>query len=180
MKQAGSLVCGALVLCALLMVAGCGKKVTKVDTQPQPEPKREQAAPASQAPAPERESFETVDPDVQIREVLQTVYFDYDQSNLKPATIDRLQLIGKLLDEKASLNLLLEGHADERGTNEYNIGLGERRARAIRDWFVNYGVSDRRLEVTSYGRERPAFPNCGGDDACHAKNRRVEFKVLAK
>jgi peptidoglycan-associated lipoprotein len=169
----------AALAAGLLAFGGCNKKVTKVEPAPQ------QAAPADTthkqvAPAPERESFETVDADAAVREVLQTVYFDYDQTNLLPATADRLQLIAKMLEEKTGVSLLLEGHADERGTNEYNIGLGERRSRAVKNWLTNYGIGDRRLEVTSYGRERPAMPNCGTDETCHAKNRRVEFKVLAK
>jgi peptidoglycan-associated lipoprotein len=163
----------------LTVIGGCNKKVTKVEPAPQ------QAAPADTtprqvAPAAERESFETVDPDAAVREVLQTVYFEYDQTNLLPATADRLQLIAKMLEEKTAVSLLLEGHADERGTNEYNIGLGERRSRAVKNWLTNYGIGDRRLEVTSFGRERPAMANCGTDETCHAKNRRVEFKVLAK
>lgn len=173
-------VISAMALSCALIVAGCQKKVTKVEP-PAPAPQvRSEPPPPPPPPPPERESFETVDPDAQIRDILQTVYFDYDKSALKSETIERLQMVGRLMSDRSGLSLLLEGHADERGTNEYNIGLGDRRARAVRDWLVNYGVSDRRLEVTSYGRERPAYPNCGEDESCHAKNRRVEFKVLAK
>ena len=170
------LTCAALAL-TLAAVSGCNKKVIKAAPAPAPA-----AAPAAQQPQqpPERESFETVEPDTAAKAVLQTVYFDFDKSDLRPETVERLQLIGKFLSDHAAVSVLAEGHADERGTNEYNIALGEHRAHAIKDWLVNYGVADRRLEITSFGRERPAFPNCGEDENCHSKNRRVEFKVLAK
>lgn len=168
----------ACIACAMLF-SGCAKKVTKMDTLPKPEPVAAAPAPVAAAPV-ERESFETVDPDAAIKEILQPVYFDYDQTDLRSETLERLQKIARLMEEKKSLNILMEGHADERGTNEYNIGLGQRRAKSIRDWLANFGIADGRLELTSFGRERPAFPSCDGDDACHAKNRRCEFKVLAK
>lgn len=166
-------------LCAVLFVfGGCAKKATKIDTMPKEEPKVTAPAPVEQPV--ERESFDTVDPDAEAKGILQTVYFEYDQYDLKSETLDRLTQIGRFMTDKPAVNVLIEGHADERGSSEYNMGLGDKRARAIADWLVTYGIARSRVETTSYGRERPADPNCGNDEPCHAKNRRGEFKVLKK
>jgi peptidoglycan-associated lipoprotein len=177
MKKLCSLIIMASVCLSLAFMAGCNKKVTKIEPTPEP------AAVAKPAPEPapvERETFEPVDPDAEARAVLLTVYFDYDKWDLRSATLERLTLIGKFLQDKSNVSVLMEGHADERGSNEYNMGLGDKRARAIYSWLVSYGIGKSRLETTSYGKERPANPNCGEDDACHAMNRRVEFKVLKR
>jgi peptidoglycan-associated lipoprotein len=169
----------ATLLAAALVLGGCAKKVTKATPMPEEQPKPKVEAPVEQPPV-QRETFDTVDPDAAAKAVLQTVYFEYDKSDLKQETLDRLTQIGRFLTDNSSVSVLIEGHADERGSSEYNMGLGDRRARAVSDWLVSYGISKNRLETTSYGRERPAFPNCGSDEPCHAKNRRAEFKVLKK
>lgn len=169
----------ATLFAAALVLGGCAKKATKITPMPQEQPKPKVEAAAPEQPV-QRETFETVDPDAAAKAALQTVYFEYDKSDLKQETLDRLTQIGKFLTDNASVSVLIEGHADERGSSEYNMGLGDRRAHAVSDWLVSYGISKNRLETTSYGRERPAFPNCGNDESCHAKNRRAEFKVLKK
>ncbi len=165
------------------MIAGCGKKTTKVDTSPE----RQVETPAEEVEEEEtpvftpsdEDVFETVDMDAAAREVLVPVYFEYDQYQLSPEAIDKLEKIAAFLSENKSVRLLIEGHADERGTNEYNIGLGENRAKAAKNYLTSYGIASVRLETTSYGRERPAIENCP-DEACHARNRRVEWQILAK
>ena len=74
---------------------------------------------------------------------------------------------------------MAEGNADERGSSEYNMGLGENRARAVKNYLTGYGIDASRIETTSYGEERTARTGCGSDDACHQENRRVEWTVLA-
>jgi peptidoglycan-associated lipoprotein len=166
---------------ACMLSAGCSKKVTKVEepiSKPAPAPKAEQAQPAP-APAPS-DSFKVEDLDSKTREILLPIYFNYDKYDLLPESVNKLEKIAPFLQSKTSLRVLIEGNADERGSSEYNMGLGESRARTVKNYLTTYGVADNRLEITSYGKERPAFPNCGNDDACHAKNRRVEWKILAK
>ena len=158
-----------------MMTVSCSKKLTKVTV---PQPTTESAALPHQT-APQRESFETVDPDKVLRETLQTIYFDFNRAEIRPEGLATLQNIGKMLRERSTISILMEGHCDERGSAKYNMGLGVLRADAVKHWLVTYGIADNRLEATSYGKERPAVPNCQ-DDGCHAKNRRVEFKVLAK
>lgn len=162
---------------ALLMSAGCNKKTTQVPP-PAPAPAAPAPAPAPAAEEPDR--FVTVDPDEAARQALQTVYFDYDRSEIRDDNATKLQTAAKYLSDNPTVRVLLEGHADERGSAEYNIGLGDRRARSVVVWLVNYGIASGRLEQTSYGRERPARGDCGDDDQCHAFNRRVEFKVLSR
>jgi peptidoglycan-associated lipoprotein len=161
-----------------LTFVGCSKKKTKVEPALEPAPRQEVVEPEPFKPSDE-DVFTPVDMDARMREVLQTVYFDYDKWELKPPAIEKLERIASFLSENVSVRLLIEGHADERGTNEYNIGLGENRAKAAKKYLTAYGIADTRLEITSYGRERPAIPNCP-DEECHSKNRRVEWVVLAK
>lgn len=105
---------------------------------------------------------------------LETVfYFDFDQAVLKPES--RTALLGHAEQLKAApRSIRLEGHADERGTREYNMALGERRANAVRDFLVLQGVNGSDLEVISYGEERPE--SLGSNESSYAANRRVELK----
>ncbi|HEY7885826.1 MAG TPA: peptidoglycan-associated lipoprotein Pal [Cellvibrionaceae bacterium] len=101
------------------------------------------------------------------------VYFDFDQAVLLPATRSLLLAHAERL-RNSSDNVRLEGHADERGSREYNMALGERRANAVRDFLVLQGVNRSSLEVVSYGEERPL--QTGSNESAYSKNRRVEIK----
>ncbi len=102
-----------------------------------------------------------------------TIYFDFDKSNIKDEFRMLIEAHAKFLAKNPAINVKLEGHADERGTPEYNIALGEARAKAIADIFKTFGVADSQMEVISYGEERPVDP--GHNEAAWAKNRRVEI-----
>ena len=102
------------------------------------------------------------------------IYFDFDKSEIKSEYRELLQAHGEFLAKHPEINVVLEGHADERGTPEYNIALGERRAKAVADIFRTLGVSDSQMQVVSYGEERPVDP--GHNEAAWAKNRRVEIR----
>ena len=115
--------------------------------------------------------------DDRMRDVLVPVYFAFDRHDLSAEAIRTLERVAKLYSEYPDLKLLAEGHADERGSSDYNMGLAEKRARAIRDWLVAYGISASAVEITSFGKERPAITDCQ-DESCHGKNRRSEWKVL--
>jgi peptidoglycan-associated lipoprotein len=107
-------------------------------------------------------------------EVLQGVfYFDFDQAIVKRTGHAELNKHAKVLGDDRMLRVRLEGHADERGTREYNLALGERRANAIRAYLVAQGVAASRIEVISYGEEKPASP--GHNESAWAMNRRVEI-----
>jgi len=103
-----------------------------------------------------------------------TVYFEYDSYRLSSNSLQTLKSLTDLLDQNQSLSLTLSGHADERGTREYNLALGQRRAEAVADYLKTLGISSSRLNVRSYGEERPAV--LGSNESSWAKNRRVEIQ----
>ena len=101
------------------------------------------------------------------------IYFDYDQSSVQPEYLDVVRAHAQYLATNPQVTVRLEGHADERGSREYNLGLGENRANAIRNLMMAEGVSDNQLVVVSYGEERPA--SFGHNEEAWALNRRVEL-----
>ena len=114
-------------------------------------------------------------PDELLAKVGSTVYFDYDQSSLTSeaqATLDRQ---AAFLKASPSFRLIIEGHCDERGTREYNLALGDRRASAVRDYLVAKGINASRLSTISYGKERPSVG--GSNDTSYALNRRSVSRI---
>jgi peptidoglycan-associated lipoprotein len=106
---------------------------------------------------------------------LRDVYFDFDHYDVRAGDKGTLDENAKWLKSNQSALLLIEGHADERGTNEYNLALGERRAKATRDYLVSVGIDAGRITVISYGEERPTCTEKA--EGCWAKNRRAHFLV---
>jgi peptidoglycan-associated lipoprotein len=171
-----------ILLAVMMLSIGCGKKTTKIEPQAKPAP---QVAPAPKVEPPPvvaapSDSFKVEDLDAKMKEIFVPVYFNYDKYDLSAEAIRSLEKIASFLKEKSTLRFLVEGNADERGSAEYNMGLGDNRARAVKNYLTSYGIDANRLETTSYGKERPAFPNCGDDESCHSKNRRDEWKMLGK
>lgn len=116
----------------------------------------------------------------QDREVFagQTVYFDFDQSNIKPGEIGKLEEVARRMkSEFQGKALRIEGHCDERGTEEYNRALGDRRALSTRERLVQLGLDAGILETITFGEEKPTDP--GHDDAAWRKNRRAELILLS-
>ena len=103
------------------------------------------------------------------------VFFAFDSSELSPAARETLQKQGEWLREHRRVPAVIEGHADERGTREYNLALGERRATAVKNYLVALGVSGNRLTTISYGKERPAVLGSGED--VWSQNRRAALNV---
>jgi len=106
------------------------------------------------------------------------VYFDFDKYNLRPDAIAALQKNIAILKQNPSMRIVIEGHCDERGTNEYNMALGMRRANSCKNYLIANGIESSRVTIVSFGEERPADP--GHNEAAWAKNRRAEFKVISK
>ena len=106
---------------------------------------------------------------------LRDVYFDFDRYDVRAGDKGTLDENAKWLKTNQSALLLIEGHADERGTNEYNLALGERRAKATRDYLVSVGIDAGRITVISYGEERPVCTEKA--EPCWSKNRRAHFLV---
>ena len=99
------------------------------------------------------------------------VFFDFDRYDLRPDAQATVQALSAWLNSNPQVTLTVEGHADERGTREYNLALGERRATAAKNYLVALGISPDRIETISYGKERPAV--LGSDEAAWAQNRRA-------
>jgi peptidoglycan-associated lipoprotein len=102
-----------------------------------------------------------------------TIYFDFDKSNLSSKSIQILKSAVNALDENNTISITLAGHADERGTREYNLALGQRRAEAVSDYLILNGINKNRITVKSFGEEKPAV--LGQDELSYSKNRRVEI-----
>lgn len=105
-----------------------------------------------------------------------TVYFDFDRSTVKAGERVKVEEVALCLKGDANVKLLVEGHCDERGTEEYNRALGERRALSLREYLVHLGIGADRIHTISFGEDQPAVP--GHNDAAWAKNRRGEFVLL--
>ena len=103
-----------------------------------------------------------------------TIYFDFDKFNLTSRSIQTLRGVISAMNDNESLTLIVEGHADERGTREYNLALGQRRAESVADYIESRGINRSRLIIKSYGEEIPAV-SASNEDAW-SKNRRVEIK----
>lgn len=106
-------------------------------------------------------------------EDLNTVYFNYDKSNIRFDQQTTLDKNGEILRNHTDISVTIEGHCDDRGTNEYNMALGDRRARSSRDYLVNLGIDPSRLDTVSYGEERPVCRE--ESESCWSLNRRAEF-----
>lgn len=106
-----------------------------------------------------------------------TVYFDFDRSTIRAGERAKVEEVGRYLLENPGQGVRIEGHCDERGTEGYNLSLGERRALAVREYLLNMGIPDNRVDTISYGEDRPAA--IGNTEEAYAKNRRGEFLVLS-
>ena len=109
---------------------------------------------------------------------LKTVNFNYDKYELSDEMRAVLQANAALIKTRKEWSILVEGHCDERGTTEYNLALGQKRAKAVRDYYVRLGVADSAVGTISYGEEMPLCQD--QTDECWAKNRRAETKVKAQ
>ena len=106
----------------------------------------------------------------------QKIYFDFDRFDIRAEYQNTLREKADVLKRYPQINVLIEGHCDERGTEEYNMALGERRARAAYEYLLKLGVSPNQLQMISYGKERPAV--AGSGESAWSQNRRDEFKVI--
>ena len=109
---------------------------------------------------------------------LVTVYFAFNSAQLSSSTQESLRNNAEFLKTNPSVDVQIEGHADERGGIQYNLALGEKRAKTVRDYLVANGISSNRISIISYGKERPVAE--GNDESAWSKNRRANFVITAK
>ncbi|HUX06662.1 MAG TPA: peptidoglycan-associated lipoprotein Pal [Acidobacteriota bacterium] len=116
--------------------------------------------------------------EINAAEFLRNIYFDFDMSDLRPDSIAQLDQNADWLKQHATVRAIIEGHCDERGTEEYNLALGERRAKGARDYLVRLGIAASRMMVVSYGESRPQ--ELGSNESAWAMNRRAHFRVFER
>jgi peptidoglycan-associated lipoprotein len=186
----------ALFLVALFMIAGCAtENVVKKDEGMVPAPAAKQAvqqkstaaqsnqvaalpiAPAASSTDPAQQNQKSKS-NARLQSALEKIYFDFDSSTLSDSARGTLTNKNAALIKGSTANIRIEGNCDESGSTEYNLALGERRAKSAQQYLVALGVKPERLSTISYGKEKPAAQ--GSDESTLAKNRRDEFVVLAK
>ena len=166
MKRIGLLLLGMALL--LVYVAGCGKKPQPTTTEKPPVTETKPAEQDTSGRVPPEEVKEEPTPSG-----FQKIYFDFDRYYIRDDAKSALENNARVLKASPNLRILIEGHCDERGTVEYNLALGERRAAAARQYLMDLGVEGSRISTISYGKERPnAF---GHDEGSWQQNRRAEF-----
>jgi peptidoglycan-associated lipoprotein len=162
---------GLVVLATALVVSGCAKKKAAPPPATEPPPAEQPATPPQ---APETPPETTTPTPTTVS--WQDAFFDYDKSDLRDDAKAALDADAKSLRDQADVHIVIEGHCDERGTTEYNLALGERRAAAARDYLVAAGIDASRIEVVSMGEERPFAT--GSNEEAWAQNRRAH--IVAK
>ncbi len=178
-----------LVLAALALVStlpACHKKPPAAP--PPPPAAAPEAPPPAPAPPPRAETAPQVDEYARLKAMsadeidkmglLADIHFEYDKADIREADRAILAKNADALKKFDFLRVTVEGHCDERGTVEYNLALGERRARAAYDYLVSLGVAADRLKTVSYGKEVPVCTE--SNEACWARNRRDKFTVTGK
>ncbi len=177
----------ALSVLALPFIASCKAKPKSPEAAPAPavemkteEVKQPEAAKPWQEPKPAAEPIVAKPSpeadDYNRQGVLKTIYFDFDRYNIKDEYKDALRQNAQWIKDHSEFNVVIEGHCDERGTNEYNLALGDRRAGSTKEYLTALGVSGRRLRTISYGEERPAVN--GHDESAWSRNRRAQFLIV--
>lgn len=181
MRRGNRFIFALVILSTILFIGGCAKKVAEQKEVPPPAPaapaeqpgmkmeKPEEAAPPAEKPTLEQDiaSFEEND-----------IYFDFDKFDLRADARKVLADKAAFLNAHPNLKIRIEGNCDERGTIEYNLALGDRRAKAAMDYLVFLGITPDRISTVSYGKEKPLDP--GHNEEAWAKNRRDHFVVLNK
>jgi peptidoglycan-associated lipoprotein len=181
-----------MISSSLVAAVACGKKTPPV-TRPMPPPPATATAPTRPPAPPEPVAEPTIVPPEPVREdrinsaslddlnrnsPLKPALFDLDSSELTPEAQAVLNGNAGILKQNAGWAVTIEGHCDERGTAEYNLALGERRALAARTYLVSLGIAADRLRTVSYGKEFPFDP--GHNETSYAKNRRAHFVITSK
>jgi peptidoglycan-associated lipoprotein len=177
-----------------MVAAGCAKKQVAVAPPPPPpaqttrtttpkpasEPARNVATPHVTAPASKYPTEATRARIDQLLSRIEDAYFDYNKSTLRPDAVKALQAdtseLRDILKNYPDYKLSIEGHCDERGSEEYNLALGDKRAEAAKEFLVEAGIPSGQLKLVSYGKDRPVCQD--HDEACWQKNRRIHIVAL--
>jgi len=184
-----------LIILLLVFAVGCSKKYTKSpgETASVPEePIQEETIdlkegieeevieeveiPKDEMISEEDMARQEMSAEEKAQQIFQDVLFDYDRYDIRGEARPILDSVASFLNDEKSLNIALEGHCDERGTNEYNLALGEKRAKATKDYLVSLGTSPDRITIVTYGEEKQICTD--QTETCWQQNRRAHFVVL--
>ena len=169
-----------VLVASVIGVVGCKKKPPEEPLQPSAPPAAAPApapepTPAPPAPAPARPARPSL---ATLNSQLRAIHFDFDKSDIRGDATATLKANATLANKYSDLDILIEGHCDERGTIEYNLALGDRRASSTKRALIDRGVAASRIQLITYGEERPVDP--GHREAAWAKNRRAEFRFVSR
>jgi peptidoglycan-associated lipoprotein len=171
------------VLAAAALLAACGKKPAPEQPAPEPPaPAHEEAPPPPPPPAP-NDDAERMKREAEARakalrdELADLIHFEFDKADIRSTDQGILDRKATILAANSTVRLQIAGHCDERGSDEYNLALGNRRAASAKRYLTGKGVDEGRLDVVSYGKERPLDP--GHSEDAWARNRRDEFAITA-
>ncbi len=185
-----------LIVLLLIMTVGCAKKYTKpAETTATPEmpvkeeikkevrPEKvetmrveERVAERVETPSQGKAVESALPADDQAKSIFKDVLFDYDMYDIKPEARPALDAVAAYLGSNKNINIVVEGHCDDRGTNEYNLALGERRAKSAKSYLTSLGVSPDRMIIITFGEEKPLCT--AQNEACWQLNRRVHFVIV--
>jgi len=176
-----------LVLVAILGFAafGCAERKAVVPAQPQdmqqPQTQASEESRKAQEKITEQQMAKIESKDIrskfeEISGMFKDIYFDYDKYDVREDAKQTLKAVADHLRKNAAQKVLIEGHCDDRGTSEYNLGLGDKRSRSAKDFLVSLGVPSSRIDTISYGKEKTVCSEHTED--CWAKNRRGHFVIL--
>lgn len=183
-----------LIVLLLVMTVGCAKKYTKpaeTTTAPEPPVKQEvikedtkmetmrvdeRVAQRAETPGEGKVVESALPGDDQAKSIFRDVLFDYDKYDIKTDARPALDAVAAYLGSNKGINIVVEGHCDDRGTNEYNLALGERRAKSAKNYLTSLGVSPDRMIIITFGEEKPVCT--AQNESCWQQNRRAHFVVV--
>jgi peptidoglycan-associated lipoprotein len=182
----------ALVIFGIGIIAGCAQRkvAPPPEQQKQTEAKQEQKTEPSGTitikPAPQEavtekliakaKPAETLISAKELQTKLEDIHFDFDKYDIKDEAKPVLKELSDIVSKTPNIKVVIEGHCDERGTNEYNLGLGDRRANSTKEYLMSLGIASGRIETISYGEEKPLCTE--STEVCWAKNRRAHFVLI--
>ena len=160
-------------------ITACGKKQPPIEPPaPQPSATEQRSEPQPSVERPTQEGPMTLDIIDEVNKQMQPVFFDFDKYDIRDDQVPALQNNARVMKQNATVSVLIEGHCDERGTEEYNQALGERRAQAAKDFLATLGVAESRLSTLSYGETRPFA--MGHNEDSWGLNRRAHFVAVRR
>ena len=166
-----------VVMFAMVLAFSCAKKkevTTKAPQKPVPPAQRKVEKPMVKPSAPEKQLVQKKKEEFKP----ESIYFDFDKATLKPEAKEVLRRLAQWMKENPNVVIRIEGNCDERGTEEYNLALGQRRAHSAKNFLISLGIDPSRLKTISYGEENPVcFEH---NESCWWRNRRCDFKIIKR